>query len=62
LVIDHILISNNKNPDEKVSKENKEFSIECGQICLNFLKSYLQSKHKGYLFYKEVNETKEKGK
>jgi hypothetical protein len=53
LVIDHILLSKNINPDEKVTKENKSFVLESGKICLDFLKLYLQSKNKGYLFYKE---------
>jgi hypothetical protein len=38
LVIEHILLSKNINPDEKVTKENKSFVLESGKICLDFLK------------------------
>ena len=52
-VIDHLLLSNGIDSDIKIdSEEAKEKVLDAGKVCLKFLKAFISSKQKGYLYSK----------
>lgn len=52
-VIEHILTSNEINPDAKVEgEEGKQLALKAAEVSFNFLKNFVGKKQRGYMYSK----------